>query len=108
MKTPVSENTRNTTLAGLKAASAAQSRFVEGVETATSLHFEAARTQSNAALAVAADLLKAEPTDFPRVAFERTSSFMQESFERAIRLGQDLMALGQKTGETIQSSIKAA
>ena len=102
MKTPVSANAR----AGLQTFGSVHSHLVDSAEAAAGLQFAAVRTQSEAALACAEAIAKADPTDLPRVMFERGAAFMQESFERAVRLGQDLLALGQKTGSAVQASVQ--
>lgn len=83
----------------------AQSLALKSLETVAALQIKALEQQALASSAFVAEVLEARDADALRDLWEKGSTLSREQAERAVTVSQEILAVTQKTAESLQALV---
>ena len=84
----------------------AHSLALKGLETVAELQLEAFKTQSTVSAEFLAEAMEARDMDSLRGLWEKGSSLSRENAERAVAVSQEVLAVTQKTAESLGALVQ--
>lgn len=84
----------------------AHSLALKGLETVAELQLEAFKTQSTVSAEFLAEAMEARDIDSLRGLWEKGSSLSRENAERAVAVSQEVLAVTQKTAESLGTLVQ--